>query len=247
GLSELASAVIYRVVNKLEPILAPNLLVPSVDHYLDSSCGDYQKHAFEIPVVSIVCRTGLISLQSVYKSKAFKSDALIAFISFVSLVCDDYYEKLDFDLSVKVYDWSQNRPIYEHKSRHLSDSLSAQLVYNITVAKLYRVAKCLKTVCHSDWVLSVEVTNTKRKLQPNIKVLNVKEVKGAEGSAPVGPHYLSNSHIAKQYTEHWFQPTIKSIELMVSSLNQLFLDIRHRRRHTSQAVSPLKSTPLKTL
>ncbi|CAG2109745.1 unnamed protein product, partial [Medioppia subpectinata] len=118
--------------------------------------------------------------------------------------------KLDFDLSVKVYDWSQNRPIYEHKSRHSSDSFSAQLVYNITVAELNRVAKCPHTDCHSDWVLSVEVTNTERKLQannflllsepknshiiqPNIKVLDVKEVKRAEGSAPVGPHYLSNS------------------------------------------------------
>ncbi|CAG2123319.1 unnamed protein product, partial [Medioppia subpectinata] len=77
----------------------------------------------------------------------------------VSLVRDDYYGKLDFDLSVKVYDWSQNRPIYEHKSRHSSDSFSAQVIYDISLLELHRVAKCSHIDCHWYWVLSVEVTN----------------------------------------------------------------------------------------
>ncbi|XP_054162137.1 beta-mannosidase-like [Oppia nitens] len=58
----------------------------------------------------------------------------------ISLV-NDYYENIDFNLKIKVYKWSQNKPIYELYKLVKSDSFSAQIVYIKPIDELLTESK----------------------------------------------------------------------------------------------------------
>ena len=80
----------------------------------------------------------------------------------VSLVRDDYYGDLDFDLSVKVYKWSENKAIHEIKTKVKTQSFSAPVIYTKSIPDLLNVSKCKdRTEC----VLSLEVVDSKKYLK----------------------------------------------------------------------------------
>ena len=60
----------------------------------------------------------------------------------VSLVRDDYYGEIDFNLSLKVYKWSDSKPIHEIKTKVKTDSFSAKVVYTKSIPELLNESKC---------------------------------------------------------------------------------------------------------
>ncbi|XP_054161783.1 beta-mannosidase-like [Oppia nitens] len=144
-------------------------------------------------------------------------------------VVNDYYSKIDYNFSIKVYKWSQNKPIYELKDFYKSDSFSAKVVYSKPIVDLLTESKCLN---RNECLLSFEVNNFEHKLQsnnfmlltepknsklikPNIKVLDVK--KGgindktfiiSLSSETIAPFVLldfrPNSEISGQFMENGF-------------------------------------------
>ena len=110
----------------------------------------------------------------------------------MSLVRDDYSGELDFDLRIKVYKWSENKPIYEFSTKVKTGGFSAKVVYVKSIPELLSEAKCVdRTEC----VLSFEANDANRRLnlfeaknfmllsepknskliKPNIKVVDVKQ------------------------------------------------------------------------
>ena len=82
----------------------------------------------------------------------------------MSLVRDDYYGELEFDLSVKVYKWSENKPIHEIKVKVKTDSFSAEVVYTKSIPELLKECKCVdRTEC----VLSFNVVDSDNFLKVN--------------------------------------------------------------------------------
>ena len=75
----------------------------------------------------------------------------------VSLVRDDYSSDIEFDLSIKIYKWAQNKPIHEIKTKAKTKSFSAEVVYNKSITELLSEAKCED---RSHCVVSVEANST---------------------------------------------------------------------------------------
>jgi len=81
-----------------------------------------------------------------------------------SFVRDDYSGQLDFDLSVKVYKWSQNNAIHEFKSKVKTDSFSSKIVFSQSIPDLLKQSNCLDK---SECVLNFQISDSGHKLQVN--------------------------------------------------------------------------------
>ena len=67
---------------------------------------------------------------------------------------DDYSGELEFDLSIKVYKWSQNKAIHETKEKVKTEGFSAKVIYTKNLDELLKESKCEN---RSQCVIGVEV------------------------------------------------------------------------------------------